>query len=74
MPKILKKGESMELATKCPNCDGDGYVIRQAKFQEWDEPCNFCKGDGKIYFKASSKKEDKKFLEWLYSRVSYGSL
>lgn len=63
----------MKLAALCPNCNGHRSVTRYAKFQEWDEPCVFCKGEGKIYFKAESKKEDKKFLKWLHSRVKYGT-
>lgn len=62
-----------QLATTCPNCDGDGHVTLRAKFYEWDEPCRFCKGERKIYFTSTSKKEDEAFIEWLRSTISYGS-
>lgn len=62
-----------ELATTCPNCNGDGHVTLCAKSYEFDEPCRLCKGERKIYFKHTSKKEDKAFIEWLHSTIAYGS-
>ncbi len=65
--------KQIKLSTICPNCNGDGHVTLRAKFHEWDETCRFCKGERKIYFKSTSKEEDKAFIEWLHSTVSYGS-